>query len=47
MLLEKEKNLRVLYDAPLVSNNIVLIIKYEIEILGGEKKFFDLSEKEG
>jgi hypothetical protein len=46
-LLEKEKNLRVLYDAALESNNIELIIKYENEILAVEKKFFDLSEKEG
>jgi ATP-binding cassette subfamily F protein 3 len=46
-LLEKEKNLRVLYDAALESNNVELIIKYENEILAVEKKFFDLSEKEG
>ena len=46
-LLEKEKNLRVLYDAALESNNVELIIKYENEILAVEKKFFELSEKEG
>jgi hypothetical protein len=45
--LEKEKNLRVLYNAALESNNVELIIKYENEILAVEKKFFELSEKEG